>query len=454
MNAKQAQTPQSAEILWTPERQTRLLQGTIATGTGLALLAALMDQVRSERRKTRASAGGRVLEEGGGTLTISPPPPKPPRYKAATFTEWVGGGAAGLGAYWLIQQAYQEMRRKQLQAEIAEEEEAYTKSLQDSVAPAKVAHAHAKVATSLMEILTSALQDTMILPGLLSAAGTYGLLEHTWPKVKEKAEAGKPKKIVVKGHGTVIADGPGDGPLAQLDKEKGKQMVEGLKPDTAPLPGESPRPKATEVMTKAAALEAPITNFDYKCAAEMLTFVLCEYPELRKAASALPTLIGACADNQGQLETLVKEAGVLEAVELSKGVAESYYALPHFEKRAAIHRAFSSPLLAPALTTLALAELNEVDSDLAKRAKVLHEDPEMSLVSVKAAALLWQGEIIAANPDNLKSAAAQEMQQDMRRQMGTLGLSETRDEDGTEDSSDKAYQDKKDPIDAFLAGKS
>lgn len=444
------------EILWSPQRTTRLLQGSLATGAGLSLLAVLMDQIRSERRKTMASEQGKVLDEGTGTLTISPAPPKPLARKYATFTEWVGGGAAGLGAYWLIQKAYQEIRRKQLQQEIAEEDQAYTQSLQDSVAKDKQAREHSKLATNLWEILSSSLQDSMILPGLLSAAGTYGLMEHTWPRVKEKADGTKPNKIVVKGYGTVIADGPGDGPLAQLDKERGKQMVEAETKGELPAEaqGEEVRPSAAQTMAKAAALIAPVDTFDYKSAAEMLSFVLCEYPQLKQADSALPTLIAAYANAPAATEQLLKEAGLVECIELSKGGAAAYYELPHFEKRAAIHGAFASPVMAPSLATLALAELAEVDSDLSKRAMVLNADPAMAVMCAKAAALIWQGEIIAADPDLMKSAASRDMQNDMRRQMGTLGISESKDSDGNMDEADAAYKNSADPIDAFLAGKS
>lgn len=443
------------EILWSPERTSRLVQGTVATGAGLSLLAILMDQIRSERRKTMASEKGRVLDEGTGTLTITPPSPTFGKKKYATFTEWIGGGAAGLGTYWLLQKAYQELRKKQLQKEIEEEEAAYSQSLQDSVNPEKFAALNSKVATNMWEIISGALQDSMILPGLLSAAGTYGLMEHTWPRVKEKAEGTKPNKIVVKGYGTVIADGPGDGPLAQLDKERGKQMVDDTLKGELPaeVSGQERRPSAAQTMAKAAALVAPVGEVDYKCAAEMLTFLLCEYPQLKEARSALPALIAAHASSPAATVEILKEAGVEAAIESSKGNDLAYYAFPHFEKRAAIHQAFSSPVLAPALATLAVAELAEVDSDLAKRAMVLNEDPEMSLMCTKAAALFWQGEILAADPSMLKTAASKELQNDMRRQMGTLSISESKDSDGTMDEADAAYKNSGDPIDAFLAGK-
>ena len=58
--------------------------------------------------------------------------------------------------------------------------------------------------------------------GLGGGVGAYALLDHFYPKAK-KPRPMRPKKVVVKGFGTVHADGPGDGPLAEADEKKEKE---------------------------------------------------------------------------------------------------------------------------------------------------------------------------------------------------------------------------------------
>lgn len=440
--------PYNDPTQWGSTRTEQLMGGTAALGGGLALLAILNDQIRSNRRKSRASSG-KVLED---TISISP------LAKGATVTEYLGGMGVGAGAYWLVQKAYQEMRRKQLAAEIADEEKGYTNNLIESVATKQ---ATGGIPTpSGWELLANIPKDLMWLPALAAGAGTYGLLEHTWPKVSEKGEVGKPKKIVVKGYGTIMADGPGDGPLAQMDKERGSKMVgRTLKAEEQAAPAEqapASRPSwMGHVLPKAASLVCPVGKDDAHCAAAMMTFLLAEQPALKLAHSGLVSLIGAHLSDPAKAETLVKEAGLLTAIELSKGEDSRYYELNPMDKRAACWQAFASPVLGPCLATLAVAELEEFNPDLSKRARVVNNDPFYGTIAMKIAALTWQAEILLTEESGslVKSAAAASMAGEMRRQMGTLGISDSKDVDGSMDDADDAYSDESDPIDEFMAGK-
>lgn len=448
----------SPEILWSPQRTEKLLQGTVATGAGLSLLAILMDQIRSERRKTRASESGKVLESSSSPLVITPEIPA--TNKKATLTEWALGGAGGIGAYLLIQKVYQDLRMKQLKGELSEEDAAYTQALRDSTVK-QASEPNEKFALNLMEALANLPKDTIYIPGLLSAAASYALLDRTWPKVSEKAEGVAPRKIVVKGYGTVVADGPGDGPIAQMDKAKGKELVDQASGAEAETKEEDPdkvthRPWIGSMFSKAAALVAPVTDEDVKSAAASMIYILAEQPQIKAAASGLIRIIGAHYANPQQTLELVKSAGLLDSLDILKKSEETYHGLDVFEKRAAIHHALSEPLLTAPLALMTVSELSAWNSDLGKRAQAIAAHPEVGLMAVKAAALSWQAEAVLAPDSMMKSAAAMSYKDDMRRQMGTLGISESRDSGGAVDEADEAYSSKEgqeDPIDLFMAGR-
>lgn len=415
--------------LWTPARTERLWRNGIGLGAGTALLGILYDQVRTQRRKQQAMDGNM-----GDTLTLTLPPPV---QKVATVPELMGGLAAAGGTYYLLSQLYAKLREKQLKSEIAEADSGYTKNLQQSV----------DKQGSVGEVLANLPGDLLWMSALASGVGTYGLLNHTWPEVGSKDRPGKPKKIVVKGYGTVVADGPGNGPLAEVDKAKGHEVAENVL-EQEPLVAEE-RPMVP--LRKAAAVECPFGRDDERNAAAFLTLSLSRFPSLKMASSALIAVIGSHHANPEAVETLVKQAGFEAAVEASKGGWDVYESLPELGKRAAIWRAYGSPLLSGPLALLALSELNEVSPDMCKRAQVVAADPGYSTVLTKIASIEWQVDTMS-RPDLDKSASFGDFQEDMRRQMGTLDISESVDTGGAEDTADGAYQSSKDPIDIFMAG--
>lgn len=450
--------PQTSE--WTPRRIEQGIGGTAALGAGLGLLSILYDQVRSNRRKQMADKG-RVLED---TLTISPTA----LGKLATLTEWTEGLAAGAGAYLLIQKAYQAIREKQLAAEVGEADDQYTQALTQSAAkpekPVKTQFKRAFQGPTFSELFTNLpVKDMLWIPAMAGAVGTYGLMEHVWPRVKEKAEAGMPRRIVVKGFGTVLADGPGNGPLAQLDKARGQEFVKKELQEESAEKAQQPEARNTyrpswlgNSLAKAATLTAPVGEDDCRCAAGLTAFVLAEQPALKLAHSGMVGLIGAFDRDPEQTERLVKEAGVVAAITLTKGADDHYHNLTVAGRKAAAYNAFGSAVLRPALLALTLAELQEVNPDLSKRAKVVRADPYYGTIMTKIASLTWQADILLAEEAGglEKSAAAASMAGDMRRQMGTLGISESKDSEGQMDDADPAYSDESDPIDKFLSGES
>jgi hypothetical protein len=431
----------SQKYTWDPTRVEQLWRGTIAGGAGLAALSILIDQIRS-RRRAAAAEQGQVLEGGQATINLAAPKPVT---KSASPIDWAIGAGVGAGAYYLIQKAYKELRKKQLIEEMEAADEAHTQALQESNK-----YAYTKEASGgVTELMLNSLRNTFWLPAVLAAGGTYGLLENTWPRTKEKSDKPTPKKIVIKGFGTVHADGAGDGPLAELDKQKGKQLVKEMM-------GEEniqtvARPQANAALDKAA-LVLPVGLEDSQNAAAFLGYVLSEDPRMHKR-SGLLDLVASHYENPEQVQSIVKEASVFEAAELSKGAKNRYELWSKEEKRAAWHGAMKSAILRPGLALWTLAELEELNPDIRKRAQAVVEDPWADLVGTKIASLYWSASNAYSDDENPSEKVAA-LREDSRKQMETLDLLDSDDSSGDlVDEADKIYAGKKDPIDNFLLGR-
>ncbi len=442
MNMKQSnETPVGPKVTWEPQRVEQLWRGAIAGGAGLSLLAVLWDQLRSRRRAMQADKG-QVLEGEPATINLAPS-----SLKIASPIDWAGGAAVAAGTYWLIQKAYKELRKKQLAQEIAEADEAHTQAL--AAGKAARFEQSQKVASGMFwELLANSPKNTFFIPAVLAAGGAYGLLENTWPRVSEKGEKPKTKKIVVKGFGTVHADGAGDGPLAELDKQRGKEMVREVLGDDEAV---SPRPSPAMALDKAAFV-VEVGEDDHKNSVAMLGYLLAEDPRMYKR-SALLDLVAAHYEAPDQVRSLFAETGPLDAAELSKGARFRYADWKPIEKRAAWHAALQAPSFGPSLAVWTLAELEELNPDLRKRAQAVVNDPWAYAVGTKCASLFWSAENAYASyeGDNEKVAALQES---ARKQMETLDLLESDDSQGNVvDTADSVYSSKEDPIDNFLLGR-
>lgn len=409
----------------------RIWGGSIAAGAGIGLLGILYDAVRSQRRKAKAMTGSEP-----GALYIDLPGPEK---QALLWEPLVGYGLGGATAYG-IYEFYKKWKQEQLRKEIDEAAGGYTQSLYTDDLPDKTAGA-------FWRAVKDAPYDAFVLPGLAAGVGTYGLLEHTFPRVKEKKVPGAPKKIIVRGYGRVKVDGPGDGPLAEDDKKKAPPLAP---PD--PVDAEIP---AEEVFRKAASFE--FSDKDHRKAAELLCLSLASHPDLKEASSPMLELLGSYAGDPEGIRTAIKEAGMLGAISAGKGSAEVFGELSELDKRATVHRALRDPLVSPGLATLMIAEYNEVSPGHAKMAFNVAQDPDLLVLVTKFASVfhvLETGTWLADNQVE-KTASYADFMDDASDNLGTLDLASYADSDGKdrETSPEELYRGDQDPIDKLMASK-
>lgn len=388
----------------------KLVGGMGAVGAGAGLIGVLIDAIRSERRRVRAVEG--KDDEGALELYL------PPGEKKAVMADVVAGvGAATLSAY-AVQALYKKWKAQQLQRETEEAALGYledvTKTANDGI--------------GAMDVLTGIPRDLFYLAPLLAAGGTYGLLEQAFPRVKTKAKAGLPRKIKIKGYGRVAVDGPGDGPLGK------------------PHAGEAGAAEADEAGLKTATFT--YGEDDQRRCAESLCLMLLATPALKEAASALPDILGAYHGDPLATMTILKEAGFLAAVAASRGWGDSFHALGEGDKRAAVHAALHEGALAPSLALTALAEFNEIHPAYAKIARWIADDPELSILHTKLASVMHLLDTAAS----LERAPHVKFAKAWRDELETLSMDSGEDVNGEVNSADAAHANRKDPIDAFMAG--
>jgi hypothetical protein len=379
----------------------KFVGGMAAGGAGLGLISILYDAIRSERRRVKAVEG----KDNPGALEMYLPP-----IKQAVAAQVIGGMGAAAGAAYLVQSLYKKWKGEELKREIDEAAIGYLGDIQKTAG------------VDIWDIIAQAPRDLLYLAPLAAAGGTFGLLEHTFPRVTEKPKAGLPRKITIKGYGPVVEDGPGDGPLAEQDKAK----AQGLK-----------------VASFSFGIDDQIR------AAESLCLMVTAVPTLKDAACGLTDILGAYQTDPEAVREVVKQAGYLAAVAVAKGGSEVYYALPDLGKRATVRDIFRDPVLAPSMAVAAVAEFNELQPAYAKVARAVADDFEMSLLYTKLASVLHLCDTQAAfaRQPNSKQAG------DWRKEMSTLDVSESQDTEGDVNNANRAYRGGDDPIDQFMAGR-
>lgn len=404
------------------EDLVKLYGGSAATGAGLALLATLVETLRSEKRRRKAREGS-----GSGTLTL-----QLPTRKEAVFTQLLGGAAIGGTSYLVVRKLLNKMREAQLKEEAEKAQEAYLRKLVEPEGEIKTA-VFDKI--KLLDFLHDIPLDIFTIGALGGGIGTYGLLNSTFPRVKEKGEAdGRPKKIVVKGYGTVLADGPGDGPLGRRE-ENG--AVDPGAPATEAGEGGDDVKEVKKDLRKAATIECGFGYDDHLAAAELLCRALTVGNHTDKRANSLKAWLGyGLVNGSDRMEDFVKEAGVAALLELLDGEQVLFNEASDAEKTAAISGALASEALAPTTALLAMAELHEVCPAVTEAVVKLADDEVTMITGTKLAAVLL-GIEKTANDDS-----------------PTLGLSVFHDRDGEVEEADAVYGGKADPIDKFLSSKS
>jgi hypothetical protein len=397
-----------------PEQTAAIIKGGLQLGAGVAVLGALYSYARSNKRKSEAISGGD--EAGGKSLDIVIPEASP--LKMAYLQEPVIGALAAGGAYLVVSKLLAEVRKQRLKSELASAQVGYVGTLQDSVKPdpeaaaAPAGRPYQRKAASWLQALLDSPRDLMVLSALASAAGTYGVLENTFPKAKEKKPAGSINRIRIKGYGTVIADGAGDGPLG---RNKKTDKAAPAAPDSAEEPTEgsylgSERGEPTGLrlpvldtsffqMPKAAACLTLTRGDADRCARQLALIVTSGSAE--KSASLLSAVLGY-VHSEGPAFILEKSAsgGLVDAADTLDAYHAVWDELDGVEKRAAVDRAFGTTGLSIPLSMLAMAELHDIHPELAKMAAEMpSRDPGRYAALVKFGSIMHavQGVIVRAH---------------------------------------------------------
>lgn len=435
-----------------PDTTAKIWGGAIAAGAGVGLLGVLYDTVRSQRRRVKAEKG-----TDPDAIYVNLPAPGMP--KAAMISEpLVGFGLGGLSAYG-IYEFYKKWKQDQLRQEIEDAAGGYTKSLYEDVDDDDLAIGGGndkKADNMIWEMLKDAPRDAFFLPGIAAGVGTYGLLNSTFPTVKEKKAPGAPRKIIVRGYGRVNVDDKADGPLADLDKEQ-KKLKAIPAADKAAPPPDAPEEVVDERpwWRKVASFE--FSENDHLKSAELLCLTLANHPDLKEASSPLLEILGGYHEDPAALRNSIKSAGVLGAISTLKGAAETFNELSEMDKRATVHRALRDTLVRPSLAALAIAEYNEVSPGHAKMAFNVASEPELSVLVTKFASVfhvLETGTWLADNQVE-KTASYADFMDDASDNLGTLDLATSTDSDGenARTSPEELYRGDQDPIDKLMAPK-
>ena len=320
------------------EDTKKLVYGALAAGGGLGLLRVLADMVHDDRARAAAAK-----LEGDDVVAVTLPEKKEKKSalieKNAVAAELLMAVAAGLGGYYIPTRIGDILRKKRLKKEIENAESAYLRKLQvqkdESDNLEKTSADEEPLRTGGVgpgTILADLPVDWLWLAALSSGIGAYTLLDHIYPEIKRKRRL-KPKKVVVKGYGTVFSDGPGDG-LAKTSSDGSFEF--GLGPD------------------------------DYDGAVEGLSMIVLGSPDVAEF-SALPDVAGAVVDDR---EGVVKMAGEMDFVslaELCKGASRSFLDAPSRIKRASVGFLSRNPLLKLAWAVSVVSEMAENFPTLAER---------------------------------------------------------------------------------------
>lgn len=371
------------------EQKEKLYDAAIWGAGGLASAAILMDLFRSHKRRRDAAEG---KDENTMTLYM----PSRGQSKAASVGEDENlKEAAGItnlliasilagGTFYGANSLYRKWREGELKKEMEEAAGQYVEGVQDSVAPPQQ-----KMANGLWDAGVDMSKAITLLSFIAGGAGTYGILENTFPDTSEKPKPGAPKKIVVKNFGTVFSDSKNQGRLAGDDK---KRQAEVSKEEE-----ERNREKEEEVLQDAPAKKRDYTfgfgSKDQQKAAAY-TALICASRETEN--SPLADLMGRILMDKSAAG-LVKElhnTDFLGAISASKGGNIIYKAASDGAKVAAAMSLFGSRELRPSAALLLIGEMHDFNPEAALVSKIAAADYSTAVVATKlASTLLQQGNV-------------------------------------------------------------
>jgi hypothetical protein len=384
----------------TPEEKRKLYSTGIYGGLGLAATSILIDLWRSHKRYAKAkelkdeNQALRLYLPGYGDTEKAEKLASEPLLKQAGLTEWLIAALLGGATYYGTNTAYRGIRKDQLDKEIEEESKQYVDSLQ-----------------GLGKVAFDDIPKDLFYLGLLAGgAGTYGILENTFPTVKEKPMAGQPKKIVVRGFGTVKSDKK-QGDLIPLkdmirqyrslfgkdpSQSLAKQRREIASPPEEPQDKEEKRPSEEEKEEQLkAAFWVPFGKVDYQkaaCFAALCCASRCV------DSSPLAEIFGRAIEDKSaaRMETAADELGMLGLIDSCKGSWQIYKAASESEKIAAVSVVMASGTLRPSIAMLTAAEIADFSPSLAKQARELLEDESLGILGVKVASSMFENSVETA----------------------------------------------------------
>jgi hypothetical protein len=382
----------------TAEEKRKLYSTGIYGGLGLAATSILIDLWRSHKRYNKA----KELKAEEPTLKLYLPgyetsgktdkTASESLLKQAGLAEWLVAALLGGATYYGANSAYRGIRKDQLDKEIEEESKQYVDSLQGL----------GKAAFDNIP------KDLFYLGLLAGGAGTYGILENTFPTVKEKPMAGQPKKIVVRGFGTVKADKK-QGDLIPLKdmirqyrslfgKDPTQSVAKQRREMTSP-PEESEKKKEKSQQEEEEQLKAafwvPFGQVDYHKAACFAT-LCCASRNIE--SSPLAEILGRVIEEKSaaSLESAADELGILGMIDSCKGASRTYKLAMDAEKIAAVSLVMSSDALRPSVAMLTAAEIADVSPSLAKQARALLDDESLGVMGVKVASSMFENSVESA----------------------------------------------------------
>jgi hypothetical protein len=365
------------------EQKSNLYQSALFGGGSIAAAAILADMLRSHKRK----ADAKNMKQDKA-LTLYMPSPSDQKVasdenlKEAGLSHMIVASLLAGGTFYGANALYTKMRKEQLKKEVEEESQQYINALSQPQQPMKTA-------AGMFENLADIPRSILLLSFLAGGAGTYGVLENTFPKVSEKPAPGTPRKVVVKNFGTLFTDDRTGQGIADRDKKVVKQELE--KNDTD-REEDSKDPTQTAVAPPASDRWFRFGQADHQKAAAY-TALICAKREMEN--NPLAQLMGRIIQDKSASLMVrdLEHMDFLGLISSAKGCETAYKSASEGRRVAAALTLFGNPMLKASAATLLVGEMHDFNPGLSKIARSVADDYSLSIVATKLASALLQGTV-------------------------------------------------------------
>jgi len=374
------------------EQKEKLYSAALWGAGGVGAAAILMDLFRSHKRRRAASEGKEedalnlYMPAPGNSKRASAEPEE--NLKEAGINNLLIASMLAGGTFYGTNALYKKWRKGQLEKELEDSAGQYLSGIQESMQPPGMKLASGGVASTDPADIAKAI---LLLSFIAGGAGTYGILENTFPSASEKPKAGTPRKIVVKGFGTVHSNNKADGRLAADDRKRQTDFAK-------PKEEEKEKPEA----------EPKERSFNYgpkdQQKAAAYTALICAGRETEN--SPLAALMGRILMDKSAAG-LVKDlhdSDFLGAISASGGCHRFFKSASEGAKIAAAMTLFGSRELRPSAATLLVGEMNDFNPEATALAKLASQDYSTSVVATKLASTLLQNEGTPPDPAAVKDS--------------------------------------------------